>query len=439
MRVNSFGRLLSAAILGVAMLSAPLRAQTGDLVQRFKDAEELATKGLYDASKKAFARIAKDFPTDELGREAAERAKDNAFLKVETARRTGDSANRADVIFLGDGYTEDPRHQFSYEKMVEQTIEGFLRAQPYTEYAGYINWWRMNLSSAESRLDTPTREANTVLGGGMSKFSQGQVTVDRGIVKRFMQKYAPFADTALAMVKQGSLGTGGGDVAVFGPGDVSTAIHEFGHSFGGLLDEYTSQVELHPKTKTAGLRGINLTDSTRLEDCPWRHWIEAKAKGIGFWEGGAGRSRGVWHPSNQGCIMSASGGAFCIVCREAMVLAIYKYAKPIDASFPEGFEVKGDPAPDGTTAPVVFSVTPLKPKTHFLTVEWTVDGAPVEGRREVSEGKVSETLKIEPGSLLPGAHKVVASVKDPTPWVLKDEKDRLKQAREWMLTVTSKP
>jgi hypothetical protein len=334
MRVNALALLLSAAIPALTVSSPALRAQTEasgpDLGDRFRDAEELARKGLYDASKKAYSRIAMDFPNDELGREAAERAKPNAFLKLEALQRTGEPENRVDVIIMGDGYTADGRQQLSFDKQAQQTIDAFLRVSPMAEYAGCFNWWKMNLSSAESRLDTPTREGNTVLGGAMSRFSQGQVTVDRRLVHEFMRRYAPLADTALVIVKQGSLGTGGGDVAVFGPGGQNVAIHEFGHSFVGLLDEYTSQVELHPKGggAGAGVRGINLTDSTDLERCPWRHWIDAGVKGVGFFEGGAGRSRGVWHPSNQGCVMGSSGSAYCIVCREAFVRRIYDFAAP---------------------------------------------------------------------------------------------------------------
>ena len=61
------------------------------LSERFQEAEDLARKGLYEASKHAFARIAKDFPSDELGREAADRAQANAFLRLQSLERTGDA------------------------------------------------------------------------------------------------------------------------------------------------------------------------------------------------------------------------------------------------------------------------------------------------------------------------------------------------------------
>ncbi|MBI1853597.1 MAG: hypothetical protein HYR85_24940 [Planctomycetes bacterium] len=439
-------RVTSRLFLPVAVLflgvqqRVPVQAQSTpsagpSLNERFQDAEDLARKGLYEASKKAFARIAKDFPSDELGREAADRAQANAFLRLQPIERTGESKDRVDVVILGDGYTVDARQQQAFDKQARQIVEGFSKVSPWAEYASYFNWWVMDLSSAESRLDTPTREANTVLGGAMSKFSQGQVTVDRDIVHNFLQRYAPFADTAMVIVKQGSLGTGGGDVAVFGPGGVNVAVHEFGHSFGNLLDEYSSQVELHPVTG-GGVRGVNLTDSTDLDSCPWRHWIEAGAKGVGFFEGGAGRSRGVWHPTNQGCAMGSSGSAYCTVCREALVKRIYRYTKPIEACYPATTDVRSSIGIGaGSDAPVIFSVTPKRPKDHFLAVDWTVDGAAVKGKRDLSDAGVFEVLKVEPGALSPGNHRILAKVKDPTDWVLLDKEGVLTASREWSLTV----
>jgi IgA peptidase M64 len=437
MRVTSIPAFLPVVALLVGVSTrVPVQAQTTPnegpgLKERFQEAEDLARKGLYDAAKKAYARLAKEYPSDDLGREAAVRAKPNAYLRLLPLAKTGDSNDRVDVVILGDGYTIDPRQQQAFDRQAKAIVEGFGKVSPWAEYASYFNWWEMSLSSAESRLDTPTREADTVLGGGMSKFSQGQVTVDRDVVHDFLRKYAPFADTSMVIVKQGSLGTGGGDVAVFGPGGVSVAIHEFGHSFGDLLDEYSSQVELHPSN--GRVHGVNLVDSKDLDRCPWRHWIEAGTKGVGFFEGGAGRSRGVWHPSNQGCAMNGSGSAYCVVCREQLVRRIYRYAKPIEASYPDGAEVRST-----GTAPAIFSVTPKKPKDHYLTVDWTVDGTPAKGKRDLSDEGVFEVLRIEPGALASGTHHVVAKVKDPTDWVLKDEEGALSAAREWTLVVESR-
>ena len=49
--------------------------------------------------------------------------------------------------------------------------------------------------------------------------------------------------------------------------------------------------------------------------------------------------RGAWKPTTSGCLMEAGGRAFCRVCREALVLAIYRHVDPIEGCKPEPHEL----------------------------------------------------------------------------------------------------
>jgi hypothetical protein len=172
---------------------------------------------------------------------------------------------------------------------------------------------------------------------------------------------------------------------------------------------------------------------------------------------------------------------FCAVCREQTVLGIYRIIHPIDDYGPK--EKALSPSPE--TTQVVFTVFPLKPLDHFLTVEWRVDGEhrkegcrrrllfrdkrgkvkevkgvprfrpqkrplayfdPATQDANVDRGllnaalfhmnlKVEETFALELEKLDPGTHEVEVTVIDETPWVLWDPKEDLVRRVKWTVQV----
>ena len=65
--------------------------------------------------------------------------------------RHGPSANRVDVVIMGEGYEID--HQKAFEKLAENIPDYFARQNTFGEYFEYFNFLRANLVSAQSGVD----------------------------------------------------------------------------------------------------------------------------------------------------------------------------------------------------------------------------------------------------------------------------------------------
>src|SRR6185503_12114850 len=181
----------------------------------------------------------------------------------------------------------------------------------------------------------------------------------------------PYSDgLAVVFVKLGISGTGSAGVAVIGGRDALTTIHEFGHAFTDLGDEYSSHTHKRGSVRDA----LNLSSTDDEKRVPWRHWLEARHPSVGIYEGGNGQVSGAWRPTASGCVMN-DGEAFCPVCREALVLRIYSIVDPID-------EVVPPAPPPWIREPLVLWKEPLeirvrtqRPARHDLEVSWWVESA----------------------------------------------------------------
>jgi hypothetical protein len=259
-------------------------------------------------------------------------------------------------------------------------------------------------------------------------------------------------------------------------------VHEFGHSFVGVLDEYTG----NPEPPRGRIMAPNASTVDDPEKVPWAHFIKQRVKGVGVFEGGATYSKGVWRPSRS-CAMNVAGNSgYCPVCRETAVLRIYSYVDPIDRSSPD----HEHPVTVETRSKDVLEVVPMAPSTHQLDVSWFVealgaDSPPHEEEpedtrardgyarpRERGEwwfrmsggrrGRTDRTAHDQPprgersrlgrasgsrprvhtfpaGRMDPGRYRITAVVKDPVPWVIADPHHLLEERRTWQVTVNPRP
>jgi len=398
----------------------------------FAKARWLQTKGFFELARGLFGKVARSHPETDIGRESGEKVEPNAFqIRLPTAV-SGPPENRVDLVILGDGYQITDRHQDSFRRACDLVVDYLLEREVFAEYASYLNFWRIHVSSKESGVDNHTQDYSTALGGKWSAGSQGQVTVDHGLVREMLRRHRIPWDSAMVMVKRGGLGTGGGGICAFAHASTGTAFHELGHSFAGLLDEYSTQVSDTPQLGGAP-RGPNIANSPDVEQCPWKHWIDADTPGVGLFRGGAGGAPGAFRPTDSGCVMN-SGTEFCVVCREQVVLSIYRHVRPVERADPEPGALVIDPQEQKSRT---FEVEVLKPASRQLEVTWTLNGSEIRGTsRELRDGKVVERLElaIEEVKIAPGYRAVVtARVRDTTPWVLRDDGDLLEQRVTWTL------
>jgi hypothetical protein len=449
--------LAVAASCAVA-LALPASAQSYQderaAAELLTDAEFQCTKGRHGKAVTQYRVLSRKYPDTMAAEIAAERILPTAYIGWTDLLRQGPSSNRVDVVIVGDGYKLDQQSAFDD---IAKTVPRLFEHNPtLEEYFAYHNFVRQNLVSADAGVDGLGRTFQTALGGYIRGTDQGHVGVDNSLVKQWLNELPEHDGLAIAYVKRGVLGTGGGGVATVGGRGDKTTIHEWGHAFAGLGDEYAT---------STGHRGvvnsrINVSATEDPERVPWAHWLDSKARGIGIYQGADGRDRGAWKPTNN-CLM-ASADFFCPICREAMVLAIHEFVDPIDDALS---------AQVGET--LAFDVTVLQPGSHKLDVHWwvmvgenaprgvQVTRPPGVSRRERGplppspdkptaksrpNNKGQHRFQLKTRDMAPGRYRIICRVRDDTeiagdkePWVLRDPAELLQSTRAWWLELAPAP
>ena len=346
---------------------------------------------------------------------------------VTTIANGGGPENRIDLVFLGDGYTESDLG--TYAGHVDRVLQGFLSEEPLGAYASYFNVHRVDIVSDESGVDEPNLSIfrDTALDmtfgcGGIA----GLLCVDTGKAAA-AAALAPDVDQVLAVANSTryggaaytwmNLATVPGD----NPSTTEIALHEVGHTLGGLADEYFCFDGSTYTGPEVALPNISIYDIDRQiqQSTKWHAWMDPP--NVSTFEGATHHQFGIFRPT-ENSKMRGLGVPFGPVNGEQLVINIYESLSPIDQATP--------PSARALPAGTGFWVTPLEPTDHALRVQWSVDGVAVPGGTETAFTADFAALEL-------GVHEVSVIVVDDTPRV-RDEGAReawMTAIRQWQINV----
>ena len=197
-------------LLTAVSLCSALGAQTPEkkAEEEFQKAEKAVADEKYAAARNLYQQVAKRYPFSGWGKMAALRTQPTAYLGCGDLLRSGRSDNRVDVVIMGDGFGLDDQNEFV--DIARASVDVFKNHKQLGEYFAYHNFLRANLVSKDQGVSGYGRVKDTALGGFVAGKVQGQVGVDHEKSMR-MLGYLPEQDGyAIAIVKAGSSGTGGG-------------------------------------------------------------------------------------------------------------------------------------------------------------------------------------------------------------------------------------
>ena len=174
--------------------------------------------------------------------------------KVSSIFKSGDSHKKVDLIILGDGYTK--KEMKKYKKDVKHFTNELFSATPFDKNKDKFNVWYIETPSEDSGIDEPRKNIwrNTVFGCSYNSFdSPRYVLTFENKAIRDIASLVPY-DQIYIIFNSERYGGGGifnlystcystdkGEKSNWWPDYVF--VHEFGHAFGGLGDEYyTSDV-----------------------------------------------------------------------------------------------------------------------------------------------------------------------------------------------------
>ncbi|HEY1044776.1 MAG TPA: M64 family metallopeptidase [Telluria sp.] len=312
-----------------------------------------------------------------------------ALAKPIPIRVSGPSPAKVDLLVLGDGYTSKEMKKF--EADAKRLADYLFTVSPFKERAQDFNVWGMAVPTEQSGVSRPSTGTHkpSALGTRYDIFDSERyvLTLDNRALRDIAQ-HAPYEFIEI-LVNNETYGGGG----IYGQFSTAAAsndwanylfVHEFGHHFAGLADEYyTSPVSYqstgervepwepnvtalrdpanikwkkHVKAGTplptpwpkaeyeehsrayqkrrAAMRAANRPESemSKLfkEDLAYTAGLFSKAKhrhDVGAFEGANYEATGYYRSEMQ-CVMFDRSEAFCHVCSDALQETMDLYSRP---------------------------------------------------------------------------------------------------------------
>lgn len=318
---------------------------------------------------------------------------------VETIKNNGAKEKRINLVFLGDGYQSTELTQYLID--VNTVVTGMFSQTPFKEYEKFFNVYAVKVPSVESGAKhpgtatdvtepaTPVTNPNNYFGSqfDISNIHRLLLPLKGSIINSTLANNFPDYDQIFVMVNSTVYGGSGGTYATSSK-NVSAAeiaIHEIGHSFAGLADEYVIGGQGERPNRTIA------TDAATIK---WKNWLGTNTVGI-YPVGIEG-----WQRPHQNCKMQFLNSPFCSVCAEAFINKIYALVSPIDNFTPLSKTV------NFTGISMNFALGLVLPNPNTLKIEWILNG--------VTVGNNINNINILATKLDTGKNTLIAKVTDST-------------------------
>lgn len=246
-----------------------------------------------------------------------------------TLQQAADTTRCIRVAYVAEGYTADEMGTFLNDCRI--AMESLFNHEPFKRNRDRFNMIAVKSASVESGTSEPAKGIwkNTALGSHFDTFYSSRYLTTLHL-KRLHEVLAgtPY-EHIIVLVNTNRYGGGGiynsyNLTYTHGPQFRPVVVHEFGHSFGGLGDEYPYGDDDPMYFSDTEPWEPNLTTHTSYP-AKWQGLID---KGqAGMYEGGGYLSKGVWRGSDNCRMRTNEEPEFCAVCQQALQTLIDFYTK----------------------------------------------------------------------------------------------------------------
>ena len=241
----------------------------------------------------------------------------------------GSTEKCIDVVIVPEGYTADEMDLFYKDAGI--AVNSLLSHEPFKTMQDRFNIIAVELASKDGTVSVPLKGlwTETALSSHFSTFySDRYLTTLR--LRQLHDKLAGVPYEHIIILANTDVYGGGG---IFNSYTLTTAhhaqfapvvVHEFGHSFGGLADEYfyDDQYEQYYNSETEPWEP-NITTKVDF-DSKWKDMMPDEA---GLYEGGGYMSKGVWRGSFDCRMKTNKYPEFCPVCQRSLERIIRFYTE----------------------------------------------------------------------------------------------------------------
>ncbi len=249
----------------------------------------------------------------------------------EVILKSGPSDRCVDIAFLAEGYREEDMDIFI--KDVKFACDALFSHEPFTSMKDRFNVVAVKTVSQDSGVSIPRNNdwKTTRFNAHFDTFYSNRYLTSNAIFE-VNDALAGIPYEQIIILGNSNIYGGGGVYNSFTIADAHNdrswpvIVHEFGHTFGGLGDEYFYDNDL-------------MSGSYPLDVEPWEPNITTKVNFAAKWqdmynkkeaelhEGGGYTSKGIWRPMEDCRMRTNECKVFCPVCQRALTRVIDFYTR----------------------------------------------------------------------------------------------------------------
>ncbi|MCL3780875.1 peptidase [Prolixibacteraceae bacterium JC049] len=259
--------------------------------------------------------------------------------KVVELLKNGEHHSKIDLAILAEGYTAEEMDEFKAD--AQRMIDYMFTIPPFDRFKNRFNVYAILCESEESGTDVPGKHIykNTILNSSFYTFDSPRylTTSDMKAVAD-VAAVVPY-DQVYVLVNSATYGGGGfynylnltsADHAL----SEKVFVHEFGHGFVGLADEYYTSSTSYNDFYNLKVEPWepNITTLVNFES-KWKNMIDATTPiptprngkyvdQVGVFEGGGYSAKGIYSPVQDCRMKSNEPEGFCPVCQKAIEATI---------------------------------------------------------------------------------------------------------------------
>ncbi|MBK7141812.1 MAG: hypothetical protein IPH75_07015 [bacterium] len=271
-------------------------------------------------------------------------------IGVTKLKDTGPDNNRLVIVILSEGYTPTSLSSGAFVTHTNNVLSAFNSTIPWNVMFLGTNVYRIDVESNQDGADQDpvgtfkdTYFNSTFWGGGIERaLVIDQVGYNRAISAADNLVGPGLWDELVVLVNSTKYGGTGGSISVISAHSAGPQVilHELGHTFADLADEYTDAYPGFPP----GDHEANVDYDASGAALKWLVWVEPGTplptpdiptwyNSVGTFEGARYLTSGIYRPSHN-CLMRALGVPLDPVCKEAHLRSYFNRTSLIDNATP---------------------------------------------------------------------------------------------------------
>ena len=235
--------------------------------------------------------------------------------------------NAIDIVIVPEGYTLKEKSKFYDDAL--RAVQALFSHEPFTSAKDKFSVWAVFKESEDSGVSVPGKGVwkSTALDSNFDTFYSSRYLTTSSMWKL----YDVIGDTPCEhiIVIANTAQYGGGGiynsitlVTSDHPTFARVLVHEFGHAFAGLADEYAYD-EMAEIVYPADTEPWEPNITTKVDFSS--KWVDMLGGTVGLYEGGGNQRQGVWRPVPDCRMRTNQHPDFCPVCTRAIMRIIDYY------------------------------------------------------------------------------------------------------------------